>query len=79
MSFGEIDPTHEVSRRSKLRQWKPITDEEILKFFGIIMAMGVGTNTETKSLLEQQSVVWVENYLKYHVEREARTKIGCSS
>jgi hypothetical protein len=29
--------THEISRRSKFRQWKPNTDEEMLKFFGIII------------------------------------------
>ena len=33
--------THEISRRSKFRQWKPSTDEEMLKFFGIIIEMGL--------------------------------------
>jgi hypothetical protein len=32
---------HEISRQSKFRQWKPITDEEMLKFFGIIIEMGL--------------------------------------
>jgi hypothetical protein len=32
---------HEISRRSILHQWKPITSEEILKFFGIITEMGL--------------------------------------
>ena len=31
---------HEVSSRSKYREWKPTTDEEMLKFFGIIIEMG---------------------------------------
>ena len=31
--------THEISRRSKFRQWKPPTNEEMLKFFGIIIEM----------------------------------------
>jgi hypothetical protein len=30
---------HEISRRSKYRQWKPTTHEEVLKFFGIIIEM----------------------------------------
>ncbi len=33
--------THEISRQSNFRQWKPITDEEMLKFFGIIIEMGL--------------------------------------
>jgi len=33
--------THEISRRSKFRQWEPTTDEEMLKFFGIIIEMGL--------------------------------------
>jgi hypothetical protein len=33
--------THEISRRSKFRQWKPTADEEMLKFFGIIIEMGL--------------------------------------
>jgi hypothetical protein len=33
--------THEIRRRSKFRQWKPTTDEEMLKFFGIIIEMGL--------------------------------------
>ncbi|CAF1601898.1 unnamed protein product [Didymodactylos carnosus] len=33
--------THEISRRSKFRQWKPTTNEEMLKFFGIIIEMGL--------------------------------------
>jgi hypothetical protein len=32
---------HQVSRRSKYREWKPATDEEMLKFFGIIIEMGL--------------------------------------
>jgi hypothetical protein len=32
---------HEISRRSKYRQWKPSIDEEMLKFFGIITEMGL--------------------------------------
>ncbi len=32
---------HEISRRSKHRQWKPTTHEEMLKFFGIIIEMGL--------------------------------------
>ena len=31
--------THEISRRSKFRQWKPTTGEEMLTFFGIIIEM----------------------------------------
>lgn len=33
--------THEISRRSKIHQWKPTTDVEMLKFFGIIIEMGL--------------------------------------
>ena len=33
--------THEISRRSKIRQWKQTSDEEMLKFFGIIIEMGL--------------------------------------
>jgi hypothetical protein len=33
--------THEISRRSKFRQWKPTTNEEMLKFFGIIIETGL--------------------------------------
>ena len=33
--------TYEIRRRSKFRQWKPTTNEEILKFFGIIIEMGL--------------------------------------
>ena len=29
--------THEISRHSRFRQWKPTTGEEILTFFGIII------------------------------------------
>lgn len=32
---------HEISRRSKYREWKPTTAEEMLKFFGIIIEMGL--------------------------------------
>jgi hypothetical protein len=32
---------HEISRRSKYCQWKPTTHEEMLKFFGIIIEMGL--------------------------------------
>jgi hypothetical protein len=32
---------HDISRRSKYRQWKPTTYEEILKFFGIAIEMGL--------------------------------------
>ena len=32
---------HDISRRSKYRQWKPTTYEEILKFFGIVIEMGL--------------------------------------
>jgi hypothetical protein len=32
---------HEISRRSKSRQWKPTTDVEMLKFFGIIIEIGL--------------------------------------
>ena len=33
--------SHEISRRSKLRQWTPSNDEEMLKFFEIIIEMGL--------------------------------------
>jgi hypothetical protein len=32
---------HETSRRSICHQWKPTTNEEMLKFFGIIIEMGL--------------------------------------
>jgi hypothetical protein len=32
---------HEIRRRSKYREWKPTTHEEMLKFFGIIIEMGL--------------------------------------
>ena len=32
---------HEISRRSKYREWKPTTHGEMLKFFGIIIEMGL--------------------------------------
>ena len=32
---------HQISRRSKYRQWIPTTREEIFKFFGIIIEMGL--------------------------------------
>ena len=32
---------HEISRRSKYREWKTTTHEEMLKFFGIIIEMGL--------------------------------------
>jgi hypothetical protein len=32
---------HEISRRSILHQWKPTINEEMLKFFGIIIEMGL--------------------------------------
>jgi hypothetical protein len=31
--------THDISRRSKSRSWKPMTDAEMFKFFGIIIEM----------------------------------------
>lgn len=31
---------HETSRRSIFHQWKPTTNEEMLKFFGIIIEVG---------------------------------------
>ena len=31
--------THEITSRSKFRQWKPTTDQEMLKFLGIIIQM----------------------------------------
>ena len=33
--------THDISRRSKSRQWKPTNDVEMLKFLGIIIEMGL--------------------------------------
>ena len=30
---------HEISNRSKFRQWKPTTDQEMLKFLGIVIQM----------------------------------------
>ena len=33
--------THQISRHSSLRQWKPTTCEEMLKFLGIIIEMGL--------------------------------------
>jgi hypothetical protein len=33
--------SHEISKRSPVLQWKPITDEEMLKFLGVIIAMGL--------------------------------------
>jgi len=33
--------THDIRRRSKSRQWKPTNDVEMLKFFGIIIEMGL--------------------------------------
>ena len=33
--------THEITSRSKFRQWKPTTDQEMLKFLGIIIQMGL--------------------------------------
>lgn len=32
---------HEISKRSILHQWKQTTNEEMLKFFGIIIEMGL--------------------------------------
>ena len=34
-------PMRLVSIRSNIRQWKQTTDEEMLKFFGIIIEMGL--------------------------------------
>ena len=33
--------THEITSRSKFRQWKATTDQEMLKFLGIIIHMGL--------------------------------------
>jgi hypothetical protein len=33
--------THEITSRSKFRQWKATTDQEMLKFLGIIIQMGL--------------------------------------
>jgi hypothetical protein len=33
--------THEITSRSKFRQWKLTTDQEMLKFLGIIIQMGL--------------------------------------
>ena len=33
--------THETTSRSKFRQWKATTDQEMLKFLGIIIQMGL--------------------------------------
>ena len=33
--------SHDISRRSKYREWKATTHEEMLKFFGIIIEMGL--------------------------------------
>ena len=33
--------THELTSRSKFRQWKPTTDQEMLTFLGIIIQMGL--------------------------------------
>ena len=33
--------THKITSRSKFRQWKPTTDQEMLKFLGIIIQMGL--------------------------------------
>jgi hypothetical protein len=34
-------PTHDMSRRSTILQWKPIPDAEMLTFLGIIIEMGL--------------------------------------
>lgn len=33
--------THNISRRSKSRQWKPTNDTEMLKFLGILIEIGL--------------------------------------
>ncbi|CAF1273693.1 unnamed protein product [Rotaria sp. Silwood1] len=33
--------THDISRRSIFKQWKPINNTEMLKFFGIVIEMGL--------------------------------------
>jgi hypothetical protein len=33
--------SYEISRRSMFHRWKPTTNEEMLKFFGIIIEMGL--------------------------------------
>jgi hypothetical protein len=33
--------THDIIRRSKSRAWKPTADAKMLKFFGIIIEMGL--------------------------------------
>ena len=40
--------THEISRRSKSRQWKPTTGEEMLIFLGIIIQMGLAQMQKLK-------------------------------
>lgn len=33
--------SHQISRRSKFRQWTPTNDKEMLKFFGVVIEMGL--------------------------------------
>ena len=45
--------TQKLTKRSKTLQWKPTTNEEMVKFFGIIIEMGlISTNTRNRLLLE---------------------------
>jgi len=37
----QYSQTHEISRRSKFRQWKSTNNQEMWKFFGIIIEMGL--------------------------------------
>ena len=40
--------THEIRRRSKVRQWKPTTGEKMLIFFGINIEIGLVQMPELK-------------------------------
>ena len=44
--------THEITSLSKFRQWKSTTDQEMLKFLGIIIQIGLVQMPETEPLLE---------------------------
>jgi hypothetical protein len=73
--------THKPSKRSKTLQWEPITKEEMLKFWGIIIEMGLVQMPKvdyywSKSQLYESKVIQNTGWAKSHFT-EKKIKYLC--
>ena len=87
--------THELTSRSKFRQWKPTTDQEMLTFFGIIIQMGLvqmpklshywsssqlyGSEIIRNSMSRERFELLLKCCIFRTTTTKIRTKTGCSS